>query len=186
MKRNKITNSLLILVSGVLLGILSKFLDSKDILFDLGNFLSGFSIWIFIGLAISIYSKTPLKASINVFLFFIGMTVSYHLYSIFVCGFNPMSYMMIWYGITLISPVFAYICWYLRKDTNLSIALSTVILFIMYQSCFSIGMWYFDIKTIYDLLVFIGTVMVLYKKPKNTIIELVIGLVLSFFIRLPI
>lgn len=39
-----------------------------------------FGIWLLIALIISIYSKTPFRASLNVFLFFVGMAVKYHLY----------------------------------------------------------------------------------------------------------
>ena len=45
------------------------------------------------------------------------------------------------------------------------------------------GIWYFDLKSIIDLLIFIGTVIVLYVNPKNTIYGLVISIILAFMIR---
>ena len=196
MKSKKIINSILMLTIGISLGIFSKWLDNlvldsniwwHEIIeyFDLGNFFSNMGIWIFIAVLISIYSKTALKASINVFLFFIGMTVSYHLYTIFVSGFNPVSYMMIWYIITLVSPILAYICWYSTKETKVASIISGLILFVTYQCCFSIGMWYFDFKGVLYTIIFVATVFILYRNPKRTILSLLIGLVLSFFIRIP-
>lgn len=112
------------------------------------------------------------------------MTVSYHLYTIFFSGFNPKKYMMIWYGLTIISPVLAYICWYAKKDKIISIVISTLILMVMFLVSFSIGMWYFEVRSIIDFLVFIGTLLVIYVKPKNTICSLLSAFVLVFIVRI--
>lgn len=191
--KNKIISTFLIFLLGVVLGIFSKWLDNLSIddtiwwqhilgILDLRNVFSMFGIWMFIAVTISVYSKTPLRASINVLLFFIGMTSSYHLYTIIFSGFNPMRYMLIWYGITLISPLLAYICWYSKGTNKISMLISSIILCIMFLSSFNIGFWYFDLKSIIDLLIFIGTILVLYASPKNTIYSLIISIILVFII----
>lgn len=190
----KYKSQLLILLIGIILGILSKFLDNLAIddsiwwqhiigVLDLRNVLSEFPIWILIALIISIYSKTPLRSSINVLIFFLSMTISYHLYTILFCGFNPMRYMLIWYGITIISPILAYISWYSKKDNTLSIIISSIIISIMFILCFSIGLWYFYLNGIINLLIFIATLVVLYTKPKKTILSLIISIVISYILR---
>ncbi len=82
--KQKVLYTLAVFVFGILLGMFSKWLDNLSLnssvwwmkiieQIDLGNFFSGMSVWLFIALTISIYSKSPFRAAVNVFFFFVGM-----------------------------------------------------------------------------------------------------------------
>ena len=77
---------------------------------------------------LAIYSRSSIRASLNVLVFFVGMVSSYYLYSNFVAGFFPKSYAMIWVGLTFISPLLAFICWYTKGISKVSFILSAVII----------------------------------------------------------
>ena len=70
--------------------------------------------------------------------------------------------MMIWYGITAITPILSFICWYAKGNNKISIGISSAILAVMLIESFSIGLWYFYFKSIIDTLLFLGTIIVLY------------------------
>ena len=106
----KIINTIAVLFLGIALGTFSKFLDFRqaelpsglmaiDAALDVHNFLGRFAIWVLIALCISIYSNSAIRASINVFAFFIGMVASYYLYSNYIAGFFPRSYAVIWFAL---------------------------------------------------------------------------------------
>lgn len=189
--KKKILFSSIIFIGGILLGLMSKLLDLNTFnnnfinALDLGNFFSSMSIWLLLALALSFYSKTPIRAAINVFLFFLGVCISYHLSTIIFANFNPKSYMMIWYTITCVSPILGFISWYSHGKGFIPIIINSVILYVMLSLCFSIGLIYFDIKGPLYVITFIGTVVILYKNPKSIISSLLIGLILSFLIRFP-
>lgn len=192
----KVINTFIVLVFGIVLGIFSKWLDNTPLndsimwkrfllgYLDLGNVFSMIGIWLLIALCISIYSATPLRASINVFIFFLGMNISYHIYTIIFAGFNPMNYMIIWYFLTLFSPILAFICWYSKDAGIIPVIINTCIIAIMILCCFGIGMWYFDFTSIINTIIFIITLIILYNTPQKSIITLIGGLVIAFVVTL--
>ena len=116
-------NPFFLILSGILMGIFFKLIDSVSInylentlkfmeIMDIRSFMKDMSIWILFILYISIRSKTSRTASLNVFLFLFLMTTSYYLYTILVYKYNPMLYAMFWYVVTFVSPLFGYILWY--------------------------------------------------------------------------
>jgi hypothetical protein len=178
----------LIFIAGVILGVFSKVLDetasnllpySLEVL-DLGNSFSRMGVWIFLAVLISVYSKSPVRSAINVFLFFVGMVGSYYLYTVMIAGFFPKSYMMLWIIMTVISPFMAFICWYAKGKGIIAISISSIIIMFISRQSFAFGFWYFDIRYTLELLLWIATIFVLYQFPKQIIKVVTIGLLLYF------
>ena len=168
----KIINTIAAFFLGIALGIFSKFLDFRqaqlpgvlmaiDGALDIHNFLGRFAIWALIALCISVYSNSAIRASVNVFVFFLGMVTSYYLYSNYVAGFFPRSYAMIWFGFTMISPFLAFICWYAKGKSKLAWMLSALILAVLFNMTFVYGCGYFEARSILELAVFMIGVAVL-------------------------
>lgn len=185
-------DSISILFIGIILGALSKILDTtaSNLLpmflesLDLSNFFSRMGIWIFIAVLISVYSKAPFQAAINVFLFLFGMVSSYYLYTVFIAGFFPKSYMMIWIVLVFLSPFMAFICWYARGKGIISTIIAALIFMFISRQAFSFGFWYFNVKNILELFLWIGTIFILYQSPRQTIKYVVLG-ILMFIIASP-
>ena len=150
---------------------------------NLGNIFSLLGVWVLIAVCISVYSNSPLRAGINVFIFFLGMCVSYHIYTIVFAGFNPMDYMIIWYGITLISPFIAFVCWYAKGNGIITFIIKICIITVMILCSFSIGMWYFDFISLIDTIFFITILVVLYDTPKNLLYSLICSVLVAYLIR---
>ena len=89
---------------GFALGVFQKWIDGTasnyfPMIFqqlNVVNYFGRLSIWILLGTIISVYSKSPLRASINTFSFLISMLMGYYLYCNYVLDFLPKTYMMIW------------------------------------------------------------------------------------------
>lgn len=168
----KIIYTIAVFFLGIALGTFSKFLDFRqaqlpgvlmaiDGALDIHNSLGRFAIWALIALCISVYSNSAIRASVNVFVFFLGMVTSYYLYSNYVAGFFPRSYAMIWFGFTIISPFLAFICWYAKGKSKSAWMLSALILAVLFNMTFVYGWGYFEARSILELAVFMIGVAVL-------------------------
>lgn len=189
----KILHSITVLFFGIVLGTVSKFLDttpSNELPFiierlDVRNFLGRFAIWILIAVCISIYSNSSIRAAVNVFTFFLGMVTSYYLYSKFIAGFFPRSYAMIWFGLTAISPLLAFVCWYAKGKSKSSLAISSLIIAVLFNMTFSYGWIYFGIYSSLELIVFICGLIILRRSTiKETIVTTAIGVIAAMILNM--
>lgn len=192
--RQGIRRILLCLLLGAALGVLAKQLDLISYSgatfweralewLDLGNFLSDLPFWLAVGLAIAVYAPSAFQAGDGVFFFFLGMCGAYHWYSIHFGGFNPSGYMRIWYGLTVISPVLGWLCWYAKGKGPIASGIQALIFTVLLLSCFGIGFWYFDFRGILYTAAFLICVFMLNVTPKRTLACLGSAVLLAFLLR---
>ena len=192
----KIINTIAVLFLGIALGTFSKYLDFRqaelpsvlmaiDGALDVHNFLGRFAIWVLIALCISIYSNSAIRASVNVFAFFVGMVASYYLYSNYIAGFFPRSYAMIWFGFTAVSPLLAFVCWYARGKSKLAFILSALILAVLFNMCFVYGFGYFSARSVLEVIVFIiGFIVLKRNSLRSSALMGTISIVLAFLLNI--
>lgn len=190
--KRQFLNTFFVLLFGIGMGVLSKFLDcipSNELPhfiehIDLGNFFGRMSVWYFLAVVISVYSKTSLRAAINVFLFFAGMLAGYYAYTRIFAGFYPdRSYFMLWAGLTLISPVLAFICWYAKGAGKAAVVISSVIIAVLFLQAFYFGTTYFDASSPLEVIVWIAGIVILCQSPKRLAAVMVLSLVIAAVLR---
>lgn len=184
--QKKIVITAMILVIGCLLGVMQKWLDgvAYNVLpiclqnLDLANYFGRLSFWILMSVVISVYSENPLRASVNTFSFLISMLVGYYVYCKFAVGFLPVSYMMFWVLAALASIPAACVCWYARGKGAVAIILSAAILAVMFSQAVLITQG-FHVTHLLDLLTWALGLVILYRKPKEYAVELLLSLAVA-------
>ena len=188
----KILISVGILLLGIALGAFSKYLDGGRLpfilreindLLDINNFLGGFAPWILLGLCLSVFSRTPLRAAVNTFLFFAGMVSAYYLYSYFVLGFYPERYAFIWIVFTLLSPFLAFGTWFSKEKGVVPIVISAFILALLINTAFNYGLYYIEVTNLLNALIFIAAAVILKRNASETSIMLALALILAIIMR---
>ena len=189
--KRKTACSFLIFALGVLLGVGSKALDETAFnelprllqALYITNFLGRFSVWIFIAVCVSVYSSSAKRAALNVFLFFIGMVSSYYLYSALAAGFFPKSYAAVWFGITAVSPVLAFVCWFAKGKGFISVVISGVIIGALFSQAV-ILIQGIRITYIPEVVLWLASLLILRRKPKEFALEIVISLITAVILQL--
>lgn len=172
-----------VLCFGAVLGVVQKWLDGTAVnelptllqRLDIGNFFGRLGIWILLATVLSVYAKTPYRAAMNTFLLFISMLSGYYLYSRFVAGFLPVSYMMLWVGVACVSPALAWLCWYAKGQGIVAVLLSGGILGVLFSQAFLITQGIM-VTHLLEVVVWIVGCIVLRREPKEFFMTLGVSL----------
>lgn len=189
----QITETAGIILFGFALGVLQKWLDGTTAnafpviiqQLDICNYFGRLAIWILLETIISVYAKSPLRAAINTFFFFISMLAGYYLYCNYILGFLPKTYMMIWIAISFVTFFMAYICWYAKGEGIIAIFISSMIMGVLLAQAFNLNIIQgFYIYHFLEVLTWIIGVILLRRKLKEYAIEIGLSIVIAFVYQL--
>lgn len=124
-------NSLLILLLGVVLGALSKWADFHSPW--LSELTSGVQLWIFLGCILALYSRTPRRAALHVFLLLGGMVGAYYVTALIMRGVWAKSFVIGWGIAAVLSAVPGYLLWYARGGAG-------------GRGCYAVAYWWYKLR----------------------------------------
>ena len=133
--------------SGLILGVLSRFLDIYTQ--NLGNIFSQMSIWILLGVLISIYSISKKKAMLNIFLFCIGMLITYYFTAFIIKGVYSNIIIIGWTIFAFFTPILAYFTWLTKEKGIFSKIISISIILVSFLTSIIL----FDRLRFYDFII---------------------------------
>ena len=189
----QITETAGIILFGFALGVLQKWLDGTTAnafpviiqQLDIRNYFGRLAIWILLETIISVYAKSPLRAAINTFFFFISMLAGYYLYCNYILGFLPKTYMMIWIVISFATFFMAYVCWYAKGKGIIAIFISSMIMGVLLAQAFHLSITQgFYMYHFLEVLTWIIGVILLRRKPKEYAMEIGLSVVIAFVYQL--
>ena len=154
----KILNPFGMLITGLILGVVSRLLDIYTQ--NLGNMFSELAIWILLGTIISIYSESKKKAMFNVLPFCIGMLITYYVVAALTNGVYSWTFIAGWSMFAFLSPVMAYFAWMSKEKGVFPKIISAGIVL---ASIFS-SIVLFDRLRVYDYIIDATLVYVLFFK----------------------
>lgn len=193
--RRQLAETAGIILFGFALGVLQKWMDGSAVntfpviiqQLDIVNYFGRLAIWILLATAISVYARSPLRAAVNTFFFFISMLAGYYLYCNYILGFLPKAYMMIWIVLSFVSFFMAYVCWYAKGEGVVAIFLSSLILGVLLAQAISLNISQgFYVYHIMEVFTWLAGVILLRRKPKEYVVVIGLSVVIAYVYQLMI
>lgn len=94
----------------------------------LSELTSGISLWILLGTAVSLYSRTAKRAAVNVLLLLGGMVAAYYLTAELTGGVWSAKFLIGWGVAALLSPIPGYLLWFAKGRSKRAWLLSAGVL----------------------------------------------------------
>ena len=193
MKRKNSNNTWLYTICIVLIAIVFGFLSFIPVniecikpfiaYFDPTKLLSNLPLWIFINSIIALYSHSEKTATLNTTLFNIICFVSYCLFSKILTHAMPKEMFLTWIVFTLIWTIFSYLVWSANRQDTKGWILSTILLAILFSTCFTYTENTISSTTILNFLLYVFLVVILYKGTKETLIIVVLSILLAMILN---
>lgn len=146
-----------IMACGLITGVGVKLMDIYTA--HLGNIFSQMSVWIFLCSVLAVYSSTPRRAAVNVFLFCAGMLLTYYLTAEGMHSPYSMTFVYGWSVFSLFSPLLAFFTWYAKGKGAVSRLLTAGIVVVLLV----LAVLLFDRIRISDLIFAVLTAVILIK-----------------------
>lgn len=146
-----------IMACGLITGVGVKLMDIYTA--HLGNIFSQMSVWIFLCSVLAVYSSTPRRAAVNVFLFCAGMLLTYYLTAEGMHSPYSMTFVYGWSVFSLFSPLLAFFTWYAKGKGAVSRLLTAGIVVVLLV----MAVLLFDRIRISDLVFAVLTAVILIK-----------------------
>ena len=192
MKRTNNNNwifTISIILTAIVMAFLSfvpvsiEFIKPFIVYFDPTKLLSNLPLWIFINGIIALYSHSEKTATLNTTLFNIVCFVSYCLFSIILTHTMPKEMFLTWIVFTLIWTIFSYLVWSANQSDSKGWILSTLLLAILFSTCFTYTENTISNTTILNFLLYVFLVVILYKGTKETLIIVVSAMILAMILN---
>lgn len=192
MKRKNSNNTWLYTICIVLIAIVFGFLSFIPVnieyikpfiaYFDPTKLLSNLPLWIFTNCIISLYSHSEKTSILNTTLFSIVCFVSYSLFSMVLTHTIPKDMFLTWILFILIWTIFSYLVWSANRQDTKGWILSTILLAILFSTCFTYTDNTLSSTTILNFLLYVFLVVVLYKGTKETLIIVILSIILALIL----
>ena len=153
-------------IIGLLTGIIIKLIDIhfrvQHFGLSLSDVFSELGIWILIGVIISLFSKNKKYAMLNIFLFSIGMLITYYITAEVTNSIYGWTFIKGWSLFACLSPILAYLVTLTKEKEILSLIIKIAILIVYLITDIII----FGGPRIYDILFLIVLIYLLFIKNK--------------------
>ena len=156
-----IYNPIVMLLLGLVAGVLTRLADIYTQV--LCSVFSELSVWILIGVVIVIFCDSRKRACLDVFLFCVGMLITYYIVAEYTGGVWGMDFVCGWAVFTLLTPVFAWFTWIAKGSSVWGKLISAGIIAVTLAS----SMILFDGPRFYDIIIAIILAYLLFKKKKS-------------------
>ncbi len=192
--KKKWTKTILVLILGIIISLIATW--SKGVVddgstinhfvtsIDLGGFMTRISFFAIIITMIAIDASSPLRALLNVAVFMLGVFAGYYVYTAFILNEVINLDYNLFITFTVTASVLSMLLWYAKGEGWLAVLLSSLLIGFFFRESFDYGIWFIKMTYIPELIIWIFSMIILYKNVSVFTITLFYSLVFAILLEL--